>query len=93
MTFFYPYLGEAFSLPPLRLLEVKQQFTLLLQNAVLLRDERQILVLAAVSLLQLCVQTLQLGRDLRHLPIRFWFHNFKTRGDSQLLRVVKGNRH
>ena len=33
----------------------------------LLRDERQILVLAAVSLLQFGVQTLQLGRDLCHL--------------------------
>ena len=61
------YLGETFPLLPFRLLEVKQQIAFLLQNAVFFRDERQILVLAAVSLLQLGVQTLQLGRDLCHL--------------------------
>ena len=61
------YLGETFPLLPFRLLEVEQQIALLLQNAVFFRDERQILVLAAVSLLQLGVQTLQLGRDLCHL--------------------------
>ena len=61
------YLGETFPLLPFRLLEVEQQLALLLQNAVLFRDEREVLVLAAVSLLQLGVQTLQLGRDLCHL--------------------------